>query len=92
VLCGHAGTLRPIDPSFYMQNLTLIGATLGGYDRATMRAIEHETQDAVVQLWKEGRFKSVTTRSIGFSEVSDALTAMSQRETIGRVVVEVSPS
>jgi NADPH2:quinone reductase len=92
VLCGHAGTLRPIDPSFYMQNLTLVGATLGGYDRDTMRAIEQETQDAVVQLWKEGRFKSVTTRAIPFDEVPDALTAMSQRETIGRVVVRVAQS
>jgi len=89
VLCGHAGTLRPIDPSFYMQNLTLVGATLGGYDRDTMRAIEQETQDAVVQLWKDGRFQSVTTRSIAFDEVPDALTAMSQRETIGRVVVTI---
>src|SRR4029079_5505483 len=89
VLCGHAGTLRPIDPSFYMQNLTLVGATLGGYDRDTMRAIEQETQDAVVQLWKEGRFRSVTTRSIAFDEVPDALTAMSHRETIGRVVVDI---
>jgi len=90
VLCGHAGTLRPIDPSFYMQNLTLVGATLGGYDRDTMRAIEQETQDAVVQLWKDGRFKSVTTRSIEFEAVPDALSAMAQRETIGRIVVEVS--
>jgi len=89
VQCGHAGTLRPIDPSFYMQNLTLVGATLGGYDRDTMRAIEQETQDAVVQLWKEGRFRSVTTRSIAFDEVPDALTAMSHRETIGRVVVDI---
>jgi len=72
-----------------MQNLTLVGATLGGYDRDTMRAIEQETQDAVVQLWKDGRFKSVTTRAIGFDDVPDALTAMSQRETIGRVVVEI---
>jgi NADPH2:quinone reductase len=89
VLCGHAGTLRPIDPSFYMQNLTLVGATLGGYDRDTMRAMEQETQDAVVALWQEGRFKSVTTRSIEFDAVPDALTAMSHRETIGRVVVQV---
>jgi NADPH:quinone reductase-like Zn-dependent oxidoreductase len=72
-----------------MQNLTLVGATLGGYDRDTMRAIERETQDAVVQLWKDGRFRSVTTRSIAFEAVPDALTAMAQRETIGRVVVEV---
>ena len=89
VLCGHAGTLRPIDPSFYMQNLTLVGATLGGYDRDTMRAIEQETQDAVVALWKDGRFKSVTTNSIAFDDVPDALTAMSHRETIGRIVVRV---
>ena len=31
VLCGHAGGLVPIDPSFYMANHTLVGATLGGY-------------------------------------------------------------
>jgi NADPH2:quinone reductase len=90
VLCGHAGTLRPIDPSFYMQNLTLVGATLGGYDRDTMRAMEQETQDAVVQLWREGRFKSVTTKAVEFADVPVALTAMSQRETIGRVVVQVA--
>jgi NADPH2:quinone reductase len=90
VLCGHAGTLRPIDPSFYMQNLTLVGATLGGYDRETMRAMDQETQDAVVQLWKQGRFRSVTTRSIAFDAVPDALDAMSRRETIGRVVVQVT--
>jgi NADPH2:quinone reductase len=89
VLCGHAGTLRPIDPSFYMQNLTLVGATLGGYDRDTMRAMEQETQDAVVQLWQGGRFKSVTTQSIEFGDVPEALTAMSRRETIGRVVVHI---
>jgi len=92
VLCGHAGTLRPIDPSFYMQNLTLVGATLGGYDRDTMRAIEQEAQDAVVQLWRDGRFKSVTTKSIAFADVPDALEAMSHRETIGRVVVSISDS
>jgi NADPH2:quinone reductase len=89
VLCGHAGTLRPIDPSFYMQNLTLVGATLGGYPRDTMRAMEQETQDAVLKLWHEGRFKPVTTKSIGFDEVPDTLTAMSQRDTIGRVVVRI---
>jgi NADPH2:quinone reductase len=90
VLCGHAGTLRPIDPGFYMQNLTLVGATLGGYDRDTMRAMEQETQAAVVQLWREGRFESVTTTAIDFTDVPGALTAMSQRETIGRVVVRVA--
>src|SRR5262249_53289931 len=89
ILCGHPGTLRPIDPSFYMQNLTLVGATLGGYDRDTMRAIEQETQDEVVQLWKEGRFRPVTTKSIEFDDVPDALEAMSRRETIGRVVVRI---
>jgi NADPH2:quinone reductase len=90
VLCGHAGTLRPIDPSFYMQNLTLVGATLGGYDRDTMRAMEAETQAAVVELWRDGRFKPVTTETIGFDAVPDALEALAQRRTRGRVVVEVA--
>jgi NADPH:quinone reductase-like Zn-dependent oxidoreductase len=54
-----------------------------------MRAMEQETQKAVVQLWQDDHFKSVTTQSIEFADVPDALTAMSRRETIGRVVVQV---
>lgn len=90
VLCGHAGGLRPIDPGFYMANHTLVGSTLGGYARDVMRAMETETQDAVVRLWHEGRFRPVTTEEIGFDDVPTALTALAARRTRGRVVVRLT--
>ncbi|MBM3659600.1 MAG: zinc-binding dehydrogenase [Actinobacteria bacterium] len=91
VVCGHAGGLRPIDPHFYMQNHTIVGATLGGYTRDVMRAMEHEAQDTVVAWWREGRFRPVTTEVVSFDAVPEACTAIAERRTRGRVVVEVTP-
>lgn len=91
VVCGHAGGLRPIDPHFYMQNHTIVGATLGGYTRDVMRAMEAETQETVVRWWHEGRFRPVTTEVVPFAAVPDACTALAARQTRGRVVVEVTP-
>jgi NADPH:quinone reductase-like Zn-dependent oxidoreductase len=90
VLCGHAGGLAPIDPHFYMSNHTLVGATLGGYARDVMRAIEQETQDAIVAMWRAGTFRPVTTEEIAFTDVPDALDALGRRATRGRVVVRVA--
>ena len=89
VLCGHAGGLRPIDPSFYMANHTLVGATLGGYSRDVMRAMESETQTAVIDLWRRGLFRPVTTAEIGFDDVPAALTDLAARRSHGRVVVRM---
>ena len=92
VLCGHAGGLAPIDPNFYMSNHTLVGATLGGYARDVMRAMDIETQAAVLDLWRAGKFQTVTTKEIAFADVVDALTTMGNRQSIGRVVVRVGAS
>ncbi len=89
VLCGHAGGLQPIDPAFYMANHTLVGATLGGYARDVMRAMEAETQVAVVDLWHHGRFRPVTTSEIGFDDVPAALTDIAARRSRGRIVVRI---
>jgi NADPH2:quinone reductase len=89
VVCGHAGGLRPIDPHFYMANHTIVGATLGGYTRDVMRAMEEEAQDAVVAWWRDGRFRPVTTEVVPFAAVPDACTALAARRTRGRVVVQV---
>jgi NADPH:quinone reductase len=91
VVCGHAGGLRPIDPHFYMQNHTIVGATLGGYARDVMRSMEAEAQDTVVEWWRQGRFRPVTTEVVPFSAVPEACTALAARQTRGRVVVEVTP-
>jgi NADPH2:quinone reductase len=90
VVCGHAGGLRPIDPHFYMANHTIVGATLGGYSRDVMRAMEREAQDAVVAWWQAGIFRPVTTEVVTFADVPAACTALAQRRTKGRVVVQVS--
>lgn len=90
VLCGHAGGLLPIEPHFYMSNHTLVGATLGGYGRDVMRAMEQETQDAVVAMWRAGSFRPVTTQEIAFGDVPAALDALGNRATRGRVVVRVT--
>ena len=89
VLCGHAGGLLPIDPGFYMANHTLVGATLGSYARDVMKAMEAETQEAVVAWWREGRFRPVTTDEIGFDDVPAAVTDLAARRTKGRVVVRI---
>ena len=89
VICGHAGGLRPIDPHFYMANHTIVGATLGGYGRDVMRAMEAEAQEAVVAWWQEGKFRPVTTEVVPFTAVPDACTALAERRTRGRVVVQV---
>jgi NADPH2:quinone reductase len=90
VLCGHAGGLAPIDPHFYMSNHTLVGATLGGYARDVMRAMEQEAQDSIVAMWRAGTFRPVTTEEIAFGEVPAALDALGRRATRGRVVVRVA--
>ncbi|MFA5883386.1 MAG: zinc-binding dehydrogenase [Acidimicrobiia bacterium] len=89
VVCGHAGGLAPIDPHFYMANHTIVGATLGGYPRDVMRAMETEAQDAVVAWWREGKFRPVTTEVVPFAAVPDACTALAERRTRGRVVVRI---
>ena len=92
VLCGHAGGLAPIDPGFYMANHTLVGATLGGYARDVMRAMDIETQTAVLDLWRAGKFRTLTNEEIDFGAVPSALTEMAARRTHGRVVVRVAGS
>jgi NADPH2:quinone reductase len=88
VLCGHAGGIEPIDPrSFYMANLTLVGATMGAYPPAMGRAIEADAQRRILALLESGRFKPVVGRVIDFDDVPKAITDLAERRTLGRVVV-----
>ena len=59
--------------------------------RDVMRAMETETQDAVLELWRAGKFRPVTTTEVAFEAVPAALAEMGSRRTIGRVVVRVAP-
>jgi NADPH2:quinone reductase len=89
VLCGHAGGLIPHDPHFYMYNHTLVGATLGSYPREEMRRIHAETHDALTALLADGKYRPTVEQCVSFDEVPDALTALANRRTMGRVVVRI---
>ncbi len=89
VLCGHAGTLIPHDPHFYMYNYTLVGATLGSYPREQMRRIHDETHAALIALLEAGKYRPAVERCVAFGDVPAALTDLAQRRTMGRVVVRI---
>jgi NADPH:quinone reductase len=89
VLCGHAGGLQPIDPHFYMFNRTLVGATLGSYPLDVMRRIHEVTHAALIELLEAGAFRPQVTRAVDFAHVPEAVTALAERRTMGRVVVRV---
>ncbi|HEX7095309.1 MAG TPA: zinc-binding dehydrogenase [Acidimicrobiales bacterium] len=91
VLCGHAGGLAPHPPEFYLHNHTLVGVTLGGYDRAEMARIHEETHEAITALLASGNYRPVTTRCVSFDEVPMAMTDLAERRVTGRAVVEVAP-
>ncbi|HSO97028.1 MAG TPA: zinc-binding dehydrogenase [Acidimicrobiia bacterium] len=90
ILCGHAGGLEPIDPHFYVANVTLVGATLGGYPPPVMAAMFAEASAALSTMLDAGTFRPPTTQIIGFDEVPETLTAMAARRTIGRPVVRLT--
>jgi NADPH2:quinone reductase len=87
VLCGHAGGLEPIDPHFYVANVTLVGATLGGYSPEVMAAMFAEASAELLTMLRAGTFRPSRTQVVEFNDVPAALTAMSERRTIGRPVV-----
>jgi NADPH:quinone reductase len=90
VICGHAGGLQPWDPHFYLYNRTLVGATLGGYSRRRMREIRDETRAALDDLLAAGKFRPQVSEVIGFDEIPAALTRISQRRSLGRVVARIN--
>jgi NADPH2:quinone reductase len=87
VLCGHAGGLEPIDPHFYVANVTLVGATLGGYPPPVMQTMFTEANEALLGMLEAGTFRA--TRVVDFDDVPAALTELAARRTIGRTVVRI---
>ena len=90
VLCGHAGGLEPIDPHFYVANVTLIGATLGGYPPPVMASMFAEATSELLPMLEAGTFRPTVSQVIDFEAVPSTLTAMAERDTIGRPVVRLT--
>ncbi len=90
VLCGHAGGLVPIDPHFYVANVTLVGATLGGYAPDVMRAMFVDAERELLAMLDAGTFRPTPTQTVDFGDVPAVLTDMAARRTIGRPVVRVA--
>src|SRR5207245_10244708 len=90
VLCGPAGGLHPIDPHFYVANITLVGATLGGYPPDVMAEMFAEANVDLVARLDAGTFRTTVTQVVDFDEVPKMLTEMAGRRTIGRSVERAS--
>jgi NADPH2:quinone reductase len=90
VLCGHAGGLEPIDPHFYVANVTLVGATLGGYPPPVMAEMFAEASRELVAMLDAGTFRTTATDVVEFEQVPAVLTEMAARRTIGRPVVRIA--
>jgi NADPH:quinone reductase len=90
VLCGHAGGLEPIDPHFYVGNITLVGATLGGYPPDVMATMFADASNDLLTMLDAGTFRPNPTQVVDFEEVPAALTTMADRGTIGRPVVRIT--
>ena len=90
VLCGHAGGLEPIDPHFYVANVTLVGATLGGYPPDVMAAMFESASADLTRMLAEGTFRPTPSQVVDFDNVPSVLTEMAERRTIGRPVVKLA--
>jgi NADPH2:quinone reductase len=90
VLCGHAGGLHPIDPHFYVANVTLVGATLGGYPPDVMAEMFAEANEDLLAMLDAGTLRTTATQVVEFDNVPKVLTDMAARRTIGRPVVRIA--
>jgi NADPH:quinone reductase len=90
VLCGHASGLEPIDPHFYVANVTLVGATLGGYPPDEMAAMFDTASAELRAMLAAGTFRPTPSRVVAFDDVPSILTEMAARRTIGRPVVRLA--
>lgn len=90
VLCGHAGGLEPIDPHFYVANVTLVGATLGGYPPDVMAAMFESASADLTRMLADGTFRPTPSQVVDFDNVPSVLTEMAERRTIGRPVVKLA--
>ena len=90
VLCGHAGGLEPIDPHFYVANVSLVGATLGGYPPEQMAAMFDDASGYLTKMVSAGTFRPTPSQVVDFDDVPKVLTEMAARQTIGRSVVRVA--
>ena len=90
VLCGHAGALEPIDGHFYVANVMLVGATLGGYPPGVMAVMFAEASSEPLTMPDAGTFRPTATEVVEFDGVPAVLAAMAERRTIGRPVLRLA--
>lgn len=90
VMAGHAGGVIPVHPyEFYMQNWTLVGCCMGyGYGERA-RELEDEAHAALLALVEAGLYRSLPTQTVGFDEIPEALRALVERRSLGRIVARL---
>lgn len=79
-----AGEWPVIDPArMVFDNFAVLGVYTGAYDRAHNEA----AYDTMFSMVRDGSLASVVTRSVGFSEVPEALDDLAGRAVAGKTVV-----
>lgn len=81
-LCGVL--LAYAEPDFAAMVKSMMGFNFLPHD------VGERITDSVVELVRAGRVRPVIGQRVGFDGIPDAITAMSERRTIGRTVVELS--
>jgi len=81
-------------------NISVVGVILSYQDPATVprgvgynptpREVGERVNDALVELLQAGRVRPLVSKVVPFEDVPSALEAMSDRATMGRVVIQIS--
>jgi NADPH:quinone reductase-like Zn-dependent oxidoreductase len=72
-----------------MQNWSLIGCCMGAGYGARTGEVERESHAALLALWKDGRYRPLPERVVGFEDIPEALRELAERRAMGRIVARI---
>jgi NADPH2:quinone reductase len=87
MIYGRAsGNLPPLPPEqIFAKNLQIYGLNIGG--KPWTQTAHRAALDEILQLMAEGKVKPVISRTFPMSEVADAHRYLSNRQTMGKVIL-----
>ena len=65
------------------KNASVVGVFVGAYQKPFLEKVHEE----LLTLWRQGSLPSLVSREVGFDAVPEALTALAERRTTGKLVV-----
>jgi NADPH2:quinone reductase len=87
MIYGRAsGNLPPLPPEqIFAKNLQIYGLNIGG--KPWTQAIHRAALDEILQLMAQGKVKPVISKTFPMAEVADAHRYLSNRQTMGKVIL-----